>query len=91
MQQLNYIPRGFCRITMVGDDFSSQSRAKDVMIIPVTEPSAAETHQLRFYDCGCGAIRQVTGTVVAADAEKVVFQVGEGKKFVIEKLGRPGG
>jgi hypothetical protein len=61
-----------------------------VRIIPLSEPTAEETHQLRFYDCGCGAIRQVPGKVVAADDGKVIFQVCEGKKFIIEKLGRPG-
>ena len=90
MQQLNYIPTGFCRVTMVGEKFTAQSRAKDVMIIPLPEPGDQETHQLRFYDCGCGSIRQVAGKIVEAGEAKIVFQVCEGKRFVIEKLGCSG-
>ncbi len=37
MQQLNYIPRGFCQVTMVAAEISSKTWAKDVMILPVED------------------------------------------------------
>ena len=86
MQQLNYIPHGFCQVTMVVAEISSKTRAKDVMILPVEDPAPGQTHQLRFYDCGCGSIRQVPGSIAAADEQRVVFAVSAEKKFIIEKL-----
>ena len=89
MQQLNYIPRGFCQVTMVAAEISSKTRAKDVMILPVEDPLSGQTHQLRFYDCGCGSIRQVPGSVAEAAEGRVVFLVSAEKKFIIEKLEKP--
>jgi len=89
MQQLNYIPRGFCQVTMVAAEISSQTRAKDVMILPVEDPLPGQTHQLRFYDCGCGSIRQIPGVVSEELEGRVTFVVSAEKHFIIEKLQKP--
>jgi hypothetical protein len=89
MQQLNYIPRGFCQVTMVADEISSKTRAKDVMVLPVEDPVPGQTHQLQFYDCGCGSIRQIPGVVTEAAEGRVVFTVSAEKRFIIEKLEKP--
>jgi len=88
-QTINFVPNGFCRITMAGDGFKAQSRAKDAMIVPLPETSAEGTHLLRFYDCSCGSIRQIAGEVIEAGEEQVVFRVGPGKRFILEKITRP--
>ena len=88
MQQISFVPHGFCRITMAGENFSAQSRAKDAIIVPLTETTVEATHQLRFYDCGCGSIRQRPGKIIETENERIVFRVGEGKKFILEKFTR---
>ncbi len=89
MQQCNYIPSGFCQVTMVVDEMSSKTRAKDVMVLPIEDPGPGQTHQLRFYDCGCGSIRQIPGSLAEADEKRVVFVVSAAKRFIIEKLAKP--
>ena len=89
MQQINFEPQGFCRITMAGENFSVKSRAKNTVIIPMTETSSDATHQLRFYDCGCGSVRQIPGKIIENEEERIVFRVNEGKKFILEKIKRP--
>ncbi|MBN2332042.1 MAG: hypothetical protein JXO49_09175 [Deltaproteobacteria bacterium] len=89
MEQINYVPRGFCTITMVVDGASSQSRAKDLMIFPLEDPTSEQTHQLRFYDCSCGCLRQLPGMIVEAGEERIVFAVSAEKQFIIERLARP--
>ncbi len=90
-QTINFVPNGFCHITMAGETFKAQSRAKDAMIVPLPETTAEATHLLRFYDCSCGSIRQITGKVVEAGDERIIFRVGAGKKFILEKITRPVG
>ena len=89
MQQLNYIPRGFCQVTMIAAEISSKTRAKDVMILPVEDPIPGQTHHLRFYDCGCGSVRQISGSVTEAREDQVIFAVSAEKHFIIEKLQKP--
>jgi exopolysaccharide biosynthesis protein len=89
MQQINFVPQGFCRITMAGKDFRVQSRAKNTIIVPMTETTTKATHQLRFYDCSCGSIRQISGKIIENEEERIVFRVNEGKKFILEKIKRP--
>jgi hypothetical protein len=74
---------------MAGETFKAQSRAKDAMIIPLSETTTETTHMLRFYDCNCGSIRQITGKIIETGNERIVFRVGAGKKFILEKITRP--
>jgi len=87
-QTINFVPRGFCRVTMVGDNFTATSRAKDAMVVPAGAAGEPD-QQLRFYDCSCGHIRQLPGRVVEVGEERLVFEVSPGKKFILEKLTRP--
>ncbi len=88
-QIINFVPLGFCRITMVGAGFMAASRAKDAMVLPLADGGNGQSQQLRFYDCSCGHIRQLPGRVVEREADRMVFEVGPGKKFILEKLSRP--
>jgi len=87
-QTINFVPNGFCHITMAGETFRAQSRAKDTMLIPLPETTTEATHLLRFYDCNCGSIRQVTGKIVETGDERIIFRVSAGKKFILEKITR---
>jgi hypothetical protein len=74
---------------MAGETFKAQSRAKDAMIIPLPKTTTVATHLLRFYDCNCGSIRQITGKIVETGEERIIFRVGTGKKFILEKITQP--
>ena len=90
-QIVNFVPHGFCHVTMAGEGFKARTRAKDVMIFPLDQELDGATHQLRFFDCGWGAIRQLPGTVSEMESERIVFKVCEGKEFIIEPITRPQG
>ncbi len=89
-QNINSVPHGFGKITMRGENFSAVSRAKDAMILPAPGQEPAAEQQLCFYDCNCGHIRQLPGRVVEQGEERLVFEVSPGKRFILEKLSRPG-
>ncbi len=84
MAQIDFIPEGFCRVTMLGENFRSESRGKDAIVLTLPEAADDMTHQLRFYDCSYGTIRQLPGKLVEIAEDRLVFQVGSAKKFILE-------
>lgn len=84
MQPVKFVPNGFCRISMVGDGFQSQSRGKDAIIVPAPEAASENEQVLRYYDCSCGSVRQVPGTIVEQEEARIVFEVNPGKRFILE-------
>jgi len=88
-------PGRFYNIVLSCQGFGSQSRAKDVKILELSENESKNydfyeikpTHRLIFYDCTCGGMKELVGSVEKNENE-IVFAISPEKKFIIRELSK---
>ncbi len=88
-------PGRFYNIILSCQGFGSQSRAKDVKILKLSEDEIENysfyeekpTHRLIFYDCTCGGMKELVGCVEKDDKE-IIFSISPEKKFIIKELSK---
>ncbi len=86
-------PGRFYNIILSCQGFGSQSRAKDVKIIELDKDEIKDydfyenkpTHRLIFYDCTCGGMKELVGTIEKNDTD-IIFSISSEKKFIIKEL-----
>ena len=84
----------FYNVILKCGNFSSQSRAKDVNLLEISEQERAQfnyndispTHTLVFYDCTCGGRKEIPGIIEKNDENEIIFAVSKEKKFYIKEI-----
>ncbi|GEM_PF-2757836 len=85
----------FYNIVLSCQGIGAVSRAKDVKISELTLNEIEDcqycdtkpTHRLTFYDCTCGGIKDLIGSIDKND-ENIVFAISDQKKFIIKELSK---
>ncbi len=85
----------FYNVILSCDGYYSQSRAKDVKIIKMSDEEKKQfnyddinpTHTLVFYDCSCGIKKEIPGVIEKEDDKEIIFAVSKQKKYLIKNIG----
>ena len=85
----------FYKVELSCQGYYSQSRAKDVQIVELSENDKKNfnyedginpTHLLVYYDCSCGVRKEIPGIVEKNDNNEIIFAVSNLKKFKIKNI-----